>query len=81
MEKQGLTPEEKNKEFITAYTEDFWNTQNIDAFGSIMPRDSLSTLPVKTRILNGLKEYVRLTSPPSRTFILRPTFLFAEGIK
>jgi len=32
MEKQGLTAEEKNKEFIAAYTEDFWNIQNIAAF-------------------------------------------------
>ena len=32
MEKQGLTAEVKNKEFIAAYTEDFWNTQNIVAF-------------------------------------------------
>jgi steroid delta-isomerase-like uncharacterized protein len=32
MEKQGLTTEEKNKEFINAYTEDFWNNQNIAAF-------------------------------------------------
>lgn len=33
METQGLTAqEEKNKEFILAYTEDFWNRQNIAAF-------------------------------------------------
>ena len=33
MEKQGLTAaEEKNKEFIIAYTEDFWNKANISAF-------------------------------------------------
>lgn len=33
MEKQGLTTEEKNKDFIRNYTEDFWNKHNIDAFG------------------------------------------------
>ena len=33
MEKQGLTAAQKNKDFILAYTEDFWNTQNIAAFG------------------------------------------------
>ena len=33
MEKQDSTAAEvKNKEFIIAYTEDFWNTQNIAAF-------------------------------------------------
>ena len=33
MEKQDSTATEvKNKEFIRAYTEDFWNTQNIAAF-------------------------------------------------
>jgi len=33
MTKEGLnTAEDKNKEFITAYTEDFWNKQNIGAF-------------------------------------------------
>ena len=32
MEKQGLTAEEKNKDFINAYTEDFWNKANISAF-------------------------------------------------
>lgn len=33
MEKQGLTvTEEKNKEFIQGYTEDFWNKANISAF-------------------------------------------------
>ncbi len=32
MEKQELTAEEKNKDFISAYTKDFWNKQNIAAF-------------------------------------------------
>jgi len=32
MEKQSLTAEEKNKDFIQSYTEDFWNKANIAAF-------------------------------------------------
>ena len=32
MEKQDLTAEEKNKDFLIAYTEDFWNKANIFAF-------------------------------------------------
>lgn len=33
------TVEEKNKEFIKAYTEDFWNTHNIDAFDTYYTDD------------------------------------------
>jgi steroid delta-isomerase-like uncharacterized protein len=46
MEKQGLTAaEEMNKDFITAYTEDFWNKQNIAAFEKYFTADFIMHFP------------------------------------